>query len=180
MPTIASSPEARRRLLFARTALCGALATLNSFLATEALALPVGGLPEVSGGGGSPMITTSIDRMDVKLNAPRTVLSWTTFNVLPTETVSFKFDNNSWVVLNKVVGLTPSKIEGVVEGRVGANYGGSIWFSSQNSIIFGKGAQIDAGSLTRRGSSTARTTCSRSTAATRCRTRGSWCCRTPS
>ena len=146
MPTI-SSPEGRRRFLFARTALCGALAGFNSFVSTPAAALPVGGIPQVSPGGGAPTITNSVDRTDVKLNAPRTVLSWTTFNVLPTETVSFQFDDNSWVVLNRVTGLTPSKIEGVVEGKVGSNFGGNIWFSSQNSIIFGKGAQIDAGSL---------------------------------
>lgn len=147
MPTLIMSPEARRRLLFARTALCGALAGVHALTPSTSFALPTGGIPEVNAGGLNPTITNSIDRTDIKLNAPRTVLSWTTFNVSPTETVSFQFDAKSWVVLNKVTGLTPSKIEGVVEGKVGSNYGGNIWFSSQNSIIFGKGAQVDAGSL---------------------------------
>jgi len=73
------------------------------------------------------------------------VLSWTTFNVGPDQTVNFKFDAKNWIVLNKIVGLSPSKIEGTVTGKVGADFGGNIWFVSNNSIIFGKQSQIDAG-----------------------------------
>src|SRR5689334_8037982 len=142
MPTFIMTPEARRRLLYARTALCGALAGIHAFTPNTSFALPVGGVPEVNAGGANPTLTTTSDRLDVKLNAPRTVLSWTTFNVSPEETVSFQFNDKSWVVLNKVTGLTPSKIEGVVEGKVGSDYGGNVWFSSQNSIIFGKGSQV--------------------------------------
>ncbi|MCW5761525.1 MAG: filamentous hemagglutinin N-terminal domain-containing protein, partial [Phenylobacterium sp.] len=134
MPTLIMSPRTRRRLLFARTALCGALVGVHALTPTTSFALPVGGIPQVNSGGGDPTLTTGADRLDVKLNASRTVLSWTTFNVSPQETVSFQFDDRSWIVLNKVTGLTPAKIEGVVEGKVGSAYGGNIWFSSQNSI----------------------------------------------
>ncbi|MEW5686351.1 MAG: filamentous hemagglutinin N-terminal domain-containing protein [Pseudomonadota bacterium] len=150
MPPLDPTPsqsQSRRRRLHARTALCGVLCSLNWLTALPAQALPTGGLPEVSAGGGNPDITVNGSRMDVKLNAERTVLSWTSFDVTRDETVSFNFGARNWIVLNRVLGLTPSKIEGVVEGRVGSAYGGNVWFTSQNSIIFGKGSQIDAGSL---------------------------------
>jgi filamentous hemagglutinin family protein len=143
-----STPGAGRRAgLYARTALCGVMCSLQWLTALPAHALPTGGVAEVSAGGGTPTISTSGNRMDVQLNAERTVLGWTSFNVKPEETVSFNFGARNWIVLNRVLGLTPSKIEGVVEGRVGSAYGGNVWFTSQSSIIFGRGAQIDAGSL---------------------------------
>jgi hypothetical protein len=116
--------QGRHRLL-SRTALCGALYGLQALLPTAAHAqttspppstaiplLPQGGLADVSAGGGAPVISTSAAQMDVTLHAPRTVLSWTTFNVGPEQSVNFKFDAKSWIVLNKIVGLQPSKIEG--------------------------------------------------------------------
>lgn len=142
-----TSGAGRRAGLYARTALCGVMCSLQWLTALPAHALPTGGVAEVSAGGGTPTISTSGNRMDVQLNAERTVLGWTSFNVKPEETVSFNFGARNWIVLNRVLGLTPSKIEGVVEGRVGSAYGGNVWFTSQSSIIFGRGAQIDAGSL---------------------------------
>jgi len=144
--SIHASSAARRGRLLARTALCGVLCGLSA-LPTIGFALPVGGIPEVNAGGGQPTIVQTADRTDVTLNASRTVLRWNTFDVTPTETVSFNFGARNWIVLNRITGLRQSKIEGVVEGRVGGDYGGNVWFSSQNSIIFGKGARIDAGSL---------------------------------
>ena len=133
--------------LYTRTALCGALYGLTALFPTFAQALPTGGLPEVSAGGGLPTITSTTDTTNVKLNAPRTVLSWTSFNVKPGESVNFAFDAKTWIVLNKIIGLQPSKIEGMITGKVGSAFGGNVWFSSQNSIIFGRTAQVDVGGL---------------------------------
>jgi len=145
--SLRASSTGRRGGLLARTALCGVLCGLSMLTPTTGFALPVGGIAQVNAGGGGPTTVETASRTDVTLGASRTVLSWTTFDVTPTETVSFNFADRSWIVLNRITGLRPSKIEGVVEGRVGSAYGGSVWFSSQNSIIFGKGARIDAGSL---------------------------------
>jgi filamentous hemagglutinin family protein len=139
----AARPVASRRRLVARTALCCALGAL----AAPALALPAGGEAQVNVGGGLPVIASTATRMDVTLNAPRTVLNWTGYDVLPTETVSYAFGARNWIVLNRMAGLSDIKIEGVVEGRVGGAYGGNIWFASQNSIVFGKGARVDAGGI---------------------------------
>ena len=151
--------EQGRHHFLSRTALCGALYGLQALLPSAAFAqtrtdptppaagptLPEGGLAEFSAGGAAPVITRGATQFDIALHAPRTVLSWTTFNLGPESTVNFAFDANSWIVLNKVVGLSPSKIEGTITGRVGSEFGGNIWFVSNNSIIFGKTAQVDAG-----------------------------------
>jgi len=144
---INASPEGRRGRLFARTALCGALCGLNGLTPTAAVAAPQGGLPEVSAGGGNPVITTSGLRTDITLNAPRTILNWTGFDITPDETVSFNFGARNWIVLNRLATLSSSKIEGTIEGRVGGAFGGNVWFVSNSSIIFGKSAQVDVGSL---------------------------------
>lgn len=144
---VSASPSLARGPLLGRTALCGALFGLALLAPPEALALPQGGVAEVNPGGGQPSISHTQTRMDVTLNASRTVLGWTSFNVKPDETVTFNFQDRNAIVLNRVLGLTESKIEGVVEGRVGGAFGGNVWFSSQNSIIVGKGARIDAGGV---------------------------------
>jgi len=140
-----ASPDGRRGRLLARTALCGALCALA--IATPGRAAPVGGTPEVNAGGGLPVITTNGAATNVDLNAPRTVLSWTSFNVKTDETVTFNFDARNWIVLNRIVGLGESKIQGAIEGKVGADFGGNVWFASQNSIIFGAGSRVDVGGL---------------------------------
>ena len=137
----------RRALLFARTALCGVLIGSGAFSSTGAFALPVGGLAEVNAGGLAPVITSSVAGTDITLNAPRTVISWNTFNVKPDETVTYNFANRNWIVLNRIVGFQDSRIEGTIVGKVGSDIGGNIWFASQNSIIIGRGARIDAGGL---------------------------------
>jgi filamentous hemagglutinin family protein len=149
MSTKVLSPTAtsRRRSLLTRTAICGVLTGAKALAPTMAMALPVGGLAEVNAGGGLPSITSTAHRTDVTLNAARTVLTWTSFDVGVDETVSFNFASRDWMVLNRINGLTNSQIEGVVEGRVGSAYGGNIWFASQSNIIFGRGSQIDAGSI---------------------------------
>ena len=136
-----------RRYLLARTAICGVLASLVVVSPTAVKALPVGAFSEVNSGGGLPVITDTVARTTINLNAPRTVISWNTYNVRPDETVTYNFASRDGIVLNKIIGLQPSKIEGIVEGRVGGALGGNIWFVSQNSIIIGKGARIDAGGL---------------------------------
>jgi len=148
MPTSASpaAPPAGRERLLARTALCGALCGL-ALLPAVAQALPSGGGAQVSAGGVAPTIVTGADRMDITLGATRTVLDWGSFDINPNETVSFHFNSRNGIVLNRIGALGQTKIEGTIEGKVGAEYGGNVWFTSRNSIIFGRGAKLDAGSI---------------------------------
>ena len=146
-PPAGPSTRSQRRRLLARTALCGVLAGLTWINADPARALPDGGIAEVNAGGGLPVITSTVGSTTVNLNAPRTVLSWITYNLNPDETVTYNFGARNWIVLNKVIGLQQSKIEGTVVGKVGSDFGGNIWFVSNNGIIFGAGSHIDAGSI---------------------------------
>ena len=137
----------RRAWWLARTALCSAIVGSGFVSATSAWALPTGGFADVNAGGGLPVITSTLGSTDVTLNAPRTVISWTGFNVKPDETVTYNFSNRNWIVLNKIITFQDSKIEGTIAGKVGSGFGGNVWFVSQNNIIIGRNAQIDAGGL---------------------------------
>lgn len=150
MPQVRSTQASqgnRRGRLLARTALCSALSGLGLLAPGAGVAAPIGGSPEVSPGGAAPTINQSGLNTNVTLNAPRTVLTWNSFDVTPEETVTFNFGARNWIVLNRILGLSQTKIEGVVEGKVGAEFGGNVWFTSQNSIIFGKGSRVDVGGL---------------------------------
>ncbi|WP_296599944.1 filamentous hemagglutinin N-terminal domain-containing protein [Phenylobacterium sp.] len=148
-PTHASlqAPIAQRHGLLARTALCGALCGL-SLLPHPASALPTGGgIPQVSAGGAQPNIVSTDTHTEITLGAPRTVLTWTGYNLKPEESVTYNFGAKNWIVLNRITGLQQNKIEGSIEGKVGGQAGGNIWFSASNGIIFGKGSHVDAGGI---------------------------------
>jgi filamentous hemagglutinin family protein len=149
MPQVRSTraPQADRAGLYARSALCGALCGLSLLSPRTAAAGPVLGGSQVNAGGASPTVTQAGPSTNVTLNATRTVIDWSSFDVKPDETVTFNFGARNWIVLNRILGLLPTKIEGAVEGRVGAEYGGNVWFASQNSIVFGKGSRVDVGGL---------------------------------
>ena len=135
-----------RRQLFARTALCGAL--LGFVLAPAAQALPsLNGTPQVNAGGSGPVFSGGAGETDVALHAPRTIIDWSSFNVASGEKVSFSFDSRSAIVLNRIGGSATPEIDGIVEGKVGGSYGGNIWFAAKNGLIFGNGAQVDAGGI---------------------------------
>lgn len=150
--TILAAP-ARLRLL-SRTALCGALYGLALLPAAHAgeplpppVQNPVGGFAEVNAGGGLPVIVQDERSTTVDLNAPRTIISWSSYDVGPENRVTYEFESRDWIVLNRVSGLQLSKIEGTIEGKVGNAFGGNIWFVSNNGIVFGKTAKFDAGGL---------------------------------
>jgi filamentous hemagglutinin family protein len=135
-----------RRGLCARTALSGALCGLALMAPGAAMAIPDGGSAVVNAGGVLPTITLDT-ATNVKLNAPRTIINWNTFNVKPDESVTYDFGARNWIVMNRVVSFADSKIEGAIVGKVGADFGGNIWFVSASNIIFGKTATFDAGGL---------------------------------
>ena len=137
--------KGRRWLLAAQSALCGAAWALASF--EPALALPTGGAAQVAPGATLPDISRAEGRITVKLNAPRTAIQWSGYDLAPDELVSYHFDQRSWIVLNRIDSATPARIEGVVEGRVGGAYGGNVWFASRQGLIFGRGVRVDAGGL---------------------------------
>ncbi|MGZ6014108.1 MAG: beta strand repeat-containing protein [Phenylobacterium sp.] len=136
-----------RRDLLCRTALCGALMGFVA-VASPSLALPVWtGQSQVNPGGTLPSISSTAATTNVVLNAPRTVIDWSTYNVAGGETVNYNFSARNWIVLNRIQDNMTPTIAGTITGNVNGSFGGNIWFASHSGMIIGEGAQIDAGGL---------------------------------
>ncbi|HZZ67064.1 MAG TPA: filamentous hemagglutinin N-terminal domain-containing protein [Phenylobacterium sp.] len=141
-------PRGIRRALLCRTALCGVVLGFAA-AAPPALALPVLAAtpPQVNAGGGLPVIVNSASTTSVTLNGARTVIDWSTYNVAAGEAVNYSFGARNWIVLNRIQDSNPSTIAGAISGTVNGVFGGNIWFASHSGMIFGAGAQVDAGGL---------------------------------
>ncbi|HLZ73661.1 filamentous hemagglutinin N-terminal domain-containing protein [Phenylobacterium sp.] len=137
-----------RRDLLCRTALCGALMGVVVSIASPSYALPVWtGQSQVNPGGALPSISSTAGTTNVGLNAPRTVIDWSTYNVASGETVNYNFNARNWIVLNRIQDNKTPEIDGTIAGHVNGAFGGNIWFASHSGMIIGEGAQIDAGGL---------------------------------
>lgn len=138
---------ARRTSLLAASALCGVAA----MLAQPALAQTLPGIPSaanisVSTGGSQPVITApTANDLDIDLNAPRTVINWASLHVSGADAMTFHFDANSDIVLNKTTSQIAIDAGGTVSGLVGASAGGNIWFYSPQGVIVSPGAVMTGG-----------------------------------
>lgn len=151
-------PRRARRAWLAATAGYLVLAGLAAGLPSTALAItPIGpppglpvqtGTPQVNTGGTAPdIVIPNSNELDVTLHAPRTVIDWSAYDLFAGNTVKYAFDARNWIVLNRIQSPTTPVIAGTIEGRVNGAFGGNIWFSSSNGLIFGNGARVDAGGL---------------------------------
>jgi len=141
---------ALRQVLAASAALAALLA------AGQAAALPVpGSAPATIGGGGSqPIIQVGSNSVGVDLNAPRTIIDWSSFNLNGGERAEFRFDQRNWIVLNRVQ-TSQVNINGQVVGYQAANLAaalpsqtsGNVWFYSPQGVAFGGGASVDVGGM---------------------------------
>jgi len=145
----AQSPTLRQALA-AGAALAGLLA------AGHVAALPVQGSGPalVSSGGAQPIIQSGSNQVTVDLNAARTIIDWSSFNLSPGETAQFRFDQRNWIVLNRVASGSIG-INGQVTGYQAANLNsalpaatsGNVWFYSPQGVAFGSNARIDVGGM---------------------------------
>jgi len=146
---LSHTPTFRRRLLAAGAAV-SALAA-----AAPALALPVlGSIPPTVAGGTAPIIQSTSTDVRVDLNAPRTIIDWSSFNLNAGERAEFRFDQRNWIVLNRVTG-SAININGQVASYQAANNSsplpattsGGVWFYSPQGVAFGSSANVDVGGL---------------------------------
>jgi hypothetical protein len=146
-PTSSRTAPARRITLLAASALCG----VATMLAQPALAQTLPGIPSaanitVSTGGSQPAITApNANTLDIDLNAPRTVINWASLHVSGADAMTFHFDANSDIVLNKTTSQIAIDAGGTVSGLVGASAGGNIWFYSPQGVIVSPGAVMTGG-----------------------------------
>jgi filamentous hemagglutinin family protein len=120
---------------FKKNALIAALSLALSSMAAHAG--PSGG--QISTGSGSISqsgLTTNITQQTKNL-----AINWNNFNVNADETVNFAQPSASSIVVNRVLNQNPSKIL----GNVNAN--GQVYVINPSGVVFGKGAQVNVGSL---------------------------------
>lgn len=144
-----------RNLPFHRCLLASA-AGLALAWGAPAAALPVLATttPQVSAGGGQPIVAASGGTVRVDLNAPRTIIDWSSFNLTAGERADFLFDQRNWIVLNRVTG-SAININGQVFAGQAANLNsalpttasGNVWFYSPQGVAFGANARVDVGGL---------------------------------
>ena len=146
-PRTAHRPLSRRARLLLGSALCGAVAVLaQPALAQTLPGIPGGGNIIVSSGGGAPIITApDPNTLNIDLNAPRTVINWSSLHLSSGDTMNFQFDAASNIVLNKTTSQIAIDNGAVVTGQVGGTTGGNIWFYSPQGVIVSPGAVMSAG-----------------------------------
>ena len=115
--------------------LTGAL-FLCSFHQT-AMALPTG-YQSVSG---NVQFSQSGNTLNVTTQANRSIASYQTFNIAQNETVNFVLPSSSSVILNEILGQSPSQIFGHL------NSNGQVFLENGSGIIFGSTAQVNVGAL---------------------------------
>ena len=114
------------------------LAALGTALTpVQAHALPVGG--QVSAGSAS--IAGGAGSVNVTQSSSRAVIDWSSFNIGTGEAVRFSQPSASSIALNRIHDSSPSQIDGSLTAN------GQVWLVNPNGVVFGHGAQVNAGGL---------------------------------
>ncbi|HEU0202426.1 MAG TPA: filamentous hemagglutinin N-terminal domain-containing protein [Burkholderiaceae bacterium] len=102
-----------------------------------ALAAPQGG--QVA--GGQAAITQSGAHTQVNQASQRAIINWQSFGLRAGESIDFNQPNAAAAILNRVTGHDASAIF----GRMTAN--GQVFLVNPNGVLFGRGAEVNVGSL---------------------------------
>jgi filamentous hemagglutinin family protein len=131
-----------------RLAVAAALASAATLPAEAAPAtLPVPCIAGVCGANnpfvmlGQASATQAGNRLTVNQTSQNAVLNWQSFNISANGTVQFVQPNSSSVALNRILDANPTTIFGVLTAN------GRVYLINGNGIVFGKGAQVNVGSL---------------------------------
>src|SRR5688572_9361805 len=120
-----------------RLAIRCCVAAILASATPSARALPVGG--EVVAGQGE--ITQSAGALVVDQTTSRLAIDWTSFGIKGGESVTFRQPSAQSIALNRVLGQDPSAILGNLSSN------GQVFLLNPNGILFGQGAQVNAGGL---------------------------------
>ncbi len=123
-----SIPARRRRVLL--LAVAPLLVTLP---ARFAWAVPHGGQIVA----GSAAISRSGNMLLVRQSTNRAIIDWTDFSTSSSQTVQFVLPSVSSAVLNRVISLTPSRLNGTLLSN------GAVYLINPSGILVGPGGQID-------------------------------------
>jgi filamentous hemagglutinin family protein len=119
----------------------GGVATLGAGVLSLAggplLAAPTGG--QVTAGNGQ--ITQNGNQTTIAQQSQNLAINWQTFNIAPNQGVTFVQPGASAIVLNQVLGQSPSQITGSLKAN------GQVFILNPNGVLFGRGAQVSVGGL---------------------------------
>ncbi len=109
--------------------------------------------------GAAPTLGLGSTTETVTLNAKRTLIDWTSYQIGSGGEVDYVFtpvegqnaaNARGNIVLNRITGGGPVDIEGVLTSSVAGDtqaHGGNVWFSAPGGIVFGSGAVVNVGGL---------------------------------
>ena len=133
--SIAVNTKSRRKA-FNKKLLLGAAAI--ALVASPAVhANPLGGAVTT----GSASISTSSNKTNVDQKSEDVVIDWSSFNVGAGQTTQFVQPNAQAIAVNRVGGVNVSQILGTLDAN------GRVVLIDGNGVLFGKGAQVNVGSL---------------------------------
>jgi len=110
---------------------------LVMFTSTDIWALPQGGT--VTAGGAT--INQSGSDLGISQTSSKAIINWNSFSIASGESVNFSQPSASAIALNRVIGIDPSLLNGVL----GAN--GRVFLLNPNGILIGSGASINVSGL---------------------------------
>ncbi len=112
-----------------------ALAMLTSLAATPAAALPDGAT--VIHGGAN--VNRNGQTMTIQQTTQQAIINWNGFSISANELVQFLQPGVTASVLNRVTGVDPSVINGILQGN------GNIFLINPNGVLIGPGGMVNAG-----------------------------------
>lgn len=114
------------------------LAVAAPYLANPALANPAGGM--VASGSAS-IADPSSATTEVRQASEGVVIDWSSFNVGKGQTTTFVQPNAQAIAVNRIGGKSATQIFGTLDAN------GRIVLINGNGLLFGKGSQVNVGSL---------------------------------
>lgn len=106
-------------------------------LARTAIALP----QDPSVVNGQVQVNSAAGLMQILQSSPQAIINWGSFNIRPDEIVRFLQPNQMSLILNRVTGMDPSVLEGLLQAN------GRVFLINPNGILVQSGARLDVGSF---------------------------------
>ena len=132
---VVANTKSRRKAFDKRLLLSAAAAALIASPAAQAN--PVGGVVTT----GSASVSTSANKTNVTQKSEDVVINWSSFNIGSGQTTQFYQPNAQAIAVNRVGGANASQILGTLDAN------GRVVLINGNGVLFGKGAQVNVGSL---------------------------------
>lgn len=114
------------------------LATGLLIYSVNGWALPTG---EQIVAGQVNVATPTTGQMPINQSSQQAIINWQGFSINANESVNIQQPNASATLLNRVVGMDAS----VIQGQLNAN--GQVYLINPNGVLFSKTAQVDVGGL---------------------------------